>query len=237
MDCEPTFSDEGLHAAIIASASRTSNRDYGVRTFRSHRDVETTTTIVEPCNASTALDIRRHQSGSGTDNAAASHRQNTNARFTHRDARNAGSGKSSEIGDTQALASAPQRDRGITVSPGCQNTVARIDNDKCFGSAANNLHRINGGNTVGAGRQRLPHLDARGRTQKKRWRVATGAQCFVGGQCPTILQRKRRRGTRRRHRVRGKRSSCAGRDVDRALGNRLYFGVDNSQHIGERCQP
>ena len=116
MDCEPAFTDEGLHAAIIAPASRTSNRDNRVRTFRSHRNIETAATVVEPRNAAAALDIRRHQAGRGIDDAAAAHRQNTNARFAHRDARDAGSGKGREIGDAQALAGTPQRDCRIAVT-------------------------------------------------------------------------------------------------------------------------
>ena len=160
MNRKPSFAHERLYAAVVATASRAPNRDNRVSTLRRHRNVETAATVIEARNPSAALDISRHQTSRCADNAAAAHGQNANARLAHRDPGNASRRKRSQVGDAQALAGAPQRDRGIAVSPGRQNSIAGIDDDKCFGSAANNLHRINGGNTVGAGRQRLPHLDA-----------------------------------------------------------------------------
>ena len=164
MDRESALTNEGLHAAIIASAPRASDGDNRVGAFRSHRNVETAATFIEARNPAAALDIRRHQTGRCADNTAAAHRQNANAWLAHRDPRDPAAEKEAR---SVMRRRSPARRNGIAESlspPGRQNSIARIDDGKCFGSAANNLHRIDRGNAVGAGRQRLPRLDARGRT-------------------------------------------------------------------------
>ena len=58
MNREPAFTDERLHAAIIAAASRASNRDNRVSALRRHRNIETAATVIEPRNPAAPLDIR-----------------------------------------------------------------------------------------------------------------------------------------------------------------------------------
>ena len=86
--------------------------------------------------------------------------QNANTRLAHRNARNPCGRKCCEIRVAQPLAGSTQRDRRVAVGSGCQNPIAWIDDNKRFGTAVDDLDRVNRCNAIRSGRQCLTGLDA-----------------------------------------------------------------------------
>src|SRR5262245_25346161 len=87
------LSRENLHAVVITSAACSTDRNNRIRGIGGHGNVETASTLVQPCRAAPSIDVCRDHPRRSADDAAAAHRQNANARFAHLNACNARCGK------------------------------------------------------------------------------------------------------------------------------------------------
>src|SRR5262245_3273086 len=232
-----SLSRENLHAVVIAPAARSTDRDNCIRGIGGHGNVETASTLVQPCRAAASIDVCCNHPRRSVDDPAAANRQNANARFTHLNARDTRCGKSCEVRAAQALAGTAQGDYRIAIASCRQDTVTGTDREKGLGTTLAHFHRVKWRNTVSSCWQSLPGFDARGHPQQRRRRMTAGTQCLVRIDCPSIMQCQRGRRARWSHSIGGQRASRTGKYVDRPLDDRLYLGVDHQQNVGERRQP
>src|SRR5207253_218012 len=96
---EPALARERLYAVVIPPTAGPPDCDDCIRAFGGHGHAKATAAVVKPSRAASALDVSCHQTSGRADDATTAHRDNADARFAHRHARNASGRKGSKVGE------------------------------------------------------------------------------------------------------------------------------------------
>ena len=159
---KPAVARQRLHAAVVASAAGAADGDNRIRAL-----VPPSATRPRPCRRCLArsrrhdVRCRRRSAAPPMHDAAATQRQARERagreRVTRKfPRRQAPRDRSRAAARRRGAAALP-----VAVAARRQDAVAGIDDGKRFGAAAAYFHRIERRHAVGAGRHRLPRLDAR----------------------------------------------------------------------------